>query len=40
MDENEWPTKLTWKLFTEWFEFQFSSMVIALENGAIEREEY
>lgn len=39
-DETEWPEKLTWKLFTEWFDFYFSSMVIDLENGAIEREAY
>ena len=39
-DDNEWPKKLTWKLFTEWFEFHFSSMVIDLENGMIVKEEY
>ena len=40
LDENEWPKKLTWKLFTEWFEFHFSSMVIDLEKGGIVKEEY
>jgi hypothetical protein len=40
MDDKEWPPKLTWKLFTEWFEFHFSSIIVDLENGSIEREEY
>ena len=39
-DDSRWPTKITWKLFTEWFDFYFSSMVIDLEDGSIEREEY
>ncbi|MDD2983533.1 MAG: hypothetical protein PHQ74_09095 [Crocinitomicaceae bacterium] len=40
INETDWPQKLTWKLFTEWFDFYFSSMVIDLENKMIEREEY
>ena len=40
MDEMKWPDSVSWKLFTEWFDFHFSSMVIDLEDGSIEREEY
>lgn len=39
-DDTAWPEKLTWKLFTEWFSFHFSSLVIDLENGGILKEEY
>lgn len=39
-DENDWPEKLTWKLFMEWFECSFSSIVIDLEKGGILKEEY
>lgn len=39
-DDGEWPPKLTWKLFTEWFDFRFSSMVFDLDKGIIEKSEF
>ena len=30
-DKSKWPKQLTWKLFSEWFDCRFSSMVIDLE---------
>jgi hypothetical protein len=39
-DEETWPLKISWKLFTAWFDFHFSSIVIDLENSIIEKEEY
>jgi hypothetical protein len=40
INDSEWPEKLTWKLFTDWFECSFSSMIIDLEKGGIVKEEY
>ena len=30
-DENEWPEKLTFKLFNEWFSYEISDMVVDLK---------
>jgi hypothetical protein len=30
MDENEWPAKLTFKLFNEWFSYEISDWVMDL----------
>ncbi|MEY3050227.1 MAG: hypothetical protein RLY31_12 [Bacteroidota bacterium] len=38
-DERTWPKKRTWKMFTEWFDLKFSTVVLDLVNGPISREE-
>lgn len=35
IDESTWPQKRTWKLFTEWFDLKFSTVVHDLEGGPI-----
>ncbi|MGD1847880.1 MAG: hypothetical protein ACFB10_21000 [Salibacteraceae bacterium] len=39
-DESTWPEKRTWELFNEWFELQFSTLVLDLGHGPIVREKY
>jgi hypothetical protein len=33
---SEWPTKITYKVFKDWFDIHFSTMVFDLGEGAIE----
>jgi hypothetical protein len=37
-DETTWPSKRTYKMFTEWFEIEISSMVLDLEDYEIEKD--
>ncbi len=37
-DEATWPKNRSWKLFNEWFELKFSSIVLDLVNGPIRKE--
>jgi len=37
-DEDTWPKNRTWKLFNEWFELRFSSVVLDLLEGPVYRE--
>jgi len=39
-DDRLWPETISWKLFTEWFSFYFSAIVVDLEQGEIFKEEY
>jgi hypothetical protein len=39
-DENDWPEKLTWKLFTEWFHYSYQSVVMDMVDSTIEKIDY
>jgi hypothetical protein len=36
-DENDWPQKRTYKLFTEWFDTEIHTMVDDIEEGPIRK---
>lgn len=38
-DEDTWPANRTWKLFGEWFEVKFSTVVLDLVEGSILKED-
>ena len=37
-DESTWPEKRTWKLFNEWFELKFSTVILDLVDQPILKE--
>lgn len=37
-DEKDWPQKRTYKLFTEWFDFEIHSMILDLEETEITKD--
>lgn len=37
--EEMWPPKRTWKMFTEWFDLKFSTIVLDLVEKPLEKEE-
>lgn len=37
-DEKRWPQKRSYKLFTEWFDIEISSMVLDLEDFPVEKD--
>lgn len=37
-DQKRWPQKRTYKLFTEWFDVEISSMVLDLEDEPVEKD--
>lgn len=39
-DENDWPKKIDWRLFKEWFDVEFHSVVNDLSDDPIIKEEY
>jgi len=39
-DEDTWPAKRTFKLFREWFEWTYHSMLVDLTNEVLEHEVY
>lgn len=38
-DESTWPEKRTWKLFNQWFELKFSTVILDLVGQPITKEE-
>ncbi len=38
-DEDTWPENRTWKLFNEWFEVRFSTVVMDLVERPIQKED-
>jgi hypothetical protein len=37
-DKKRWPQKRTYKLFTEWFDVEISSMVLDIEDDPVEKD--
>ncbi|MEY3051239.1 MAG: hypothetical protein RLY31_1024 [Bacteroidota bacterium] len=38
-DKGTWQKKMTWKMYSEWFGRMFSTVVLDLVNGPIDRKE-
>jgi hypothetical protein len=39
-DEDAWPQKRTWKMFNEWFDLKFSTVILDLIEGPIFKEDW
>ncbi|MEI6091434.1 MAG: hypothetical protein WCR42_13350 [bacterium] len=37
-DQNDWPQKRTFKIFTEWFDYEIHTMILDIEDTIIEKE--